>query len=123
MESIQRRLVSLMMICMVGLASVPASAEEMLDDQINNRPSALAMFGDAIIARPMLLALTTGGLAVFLVTLPFSALGRNMGEAGKMLVVGPAKATFLRCLGCTATQDEWKDAKVASHSGNTATSN
>lgn len=112
MESIQRRLVALLMIFTVGMASLPAVADEMLDDQINTRPSAMAMLGDAIIARPMLLALTIGGTAIFLVTLPFSALGGNVGEAGKTLVVGPAKSTFTRCIGCTQTQDEWKNKQV-----------
>lgn len=111
MESIQRRLFALLMSLMVGLASVPASAE-IADDQVNARPSATAMFGDAILARPLLLALTAGGTAIFLATLPFSALGGNAGEAGKTLVLGPAKSTFLRCLGCTAAQDEWKDKRT-----------
>jgi hypothetical protein len=38
---------------------------------------------------------------VYVATLPFSLLGGNAGEAGKVLVVGPAEATFVRCLGCT----------------------
>ena len=112
MESIQRRLIALVMIFMVSLASLPAAAEEMLDDQINQRPSAMAMFGDAVLARPMLLVLTVGGTALFIATLPFSALGGNVKESAKMLVVGPAKSTFTRCLGCTATQDEWKNKQM-----------
>jgi hypothetical protein len=69
--------------------------------EVTEEPSALAMFGDAAIARPLGLALTVIGAATFLVTLPFSALGGNVGEAGKVLVVGPAEATFVRCLGCS----------------------
>jgi len=118
MEFIQRRLVALMMIFMVGMASLPAAADEMLDDQINQRPSAGAMVLDALIARPLLLALTTAGLGLFVVTLPFSALGGTVAETGKTLVAGPAKATFLRCLGCTKTQDEWKNKEVISSSTN-----
>lgn len=113
MEFIQRRLLALLLSLMVGMASVPASANENLDDQVNNRPSASAMLTDAAIARPLLLVLTVGGTALFLATLPFSALGGNVTEAGKMLVVGPAKQTFLRCLGCTATQDAWKNKQMA----------
>ncbi len=66
-------------------------------------PSALAMTGDAVFARPALLAMTVVGGAVYLVSLPFSLLGGNAAEAGKVLVVDPAKATFVRCLGCTMT--------------------
>lgn len=69
--------------------------------QVDEDPSALAMVGDAIIARPLGLAFTVIGAATYLVTLPFSLAGGNAGEAGKVLVVGPAEATFVRCLGCT----------------------
>lgn len=113
MESIQRRLLALFVSLMIGVVSVPASADENLDDQINNRPSATAMAADAFFARPLLAVLTAGGTVVFLASLPFSALGGNVTEAGKMLVIGPAKQTFLRCLGCTATQHEWKNKQVA----------
>lgn len=68
---------------------------------IEEKPSALAMTGDLVVARPFLLAMTVLGTATYLVSLPFSLLGGNAGEAGKTLVVGPAKATFVRCLGCT----------------------
>jgi len=112
MVSIQRRLTALFMSLMLGLAAVPASAEEMLDDQINNRPSAMAMLGDAVVARPMLLAGTLIGTGLFVVTLPFSALGGNVQEAADTLVVGLAKSTFTRCLGCTETQDKWKDSQT-----------
>lgn len=70
---------------------------------IDEEPSALAMTGDALLVRPALLATTIIGSAVYLVSLPFSALGGNAAEAGEVLVVGPARATFVRCLGCTRT--------------------
>lgn len=68
---------------------------------VDESPSALAMTGDAVFIRPVLLATTVVGSAVYLVSLPFSLLGGNAKEAGEVLVVGPAKATFVRCLGCT----------------------
>ena len=46
-----------------------------------------------------MLTSTVVGLATFIVTLPFSALGGNIGEAGNTLVVEPAKYTFVRPLG------------------------
>lgn len=113
MELVKRRLIALLMTAAVGLASVPVSAEEILDDQINDRPTTLAMIGDAVIARPMLLGITVLGAGLFLVTLPFSALGGNVGEAAKTMVGGPGKSTFFRCMGCTETQDEWKDRQQA----------
>jgi hypothetical protein len=69
--------------------------------QVDDEPSALAMTGDAIIARPLGVVFTAVGAVLYVVTLPFSLAGGNAKEAGKELVVGPAKATFVRCLGCT----------------------
>ncbi|BBP62129.1 multidrug transporter [Pseudomonas sp. St316] len=63
-------------------------------------PPAFAMLGDLLIARPLLLAATVIGTGAFVVSLPFTALGGGVGDAGKALVVDPAKATFVRCLGC-----------------------
>ncbi|MGH8493262.1 MAG: hypothetical protein ACRERR_09185 [Moraxellaceae bacterium] len=120
MELVKRRLIALLMTAAVGLASVPASAEEILDDQINERPTTLAMMGDAVLARPMLLAITTLGAGLFLVTLPFSALGGNVKEAANTLVIGPGKSTFTRCLGCTEVQDEWNDRQQAISASGTA---
>ena len=66
----------------------------------DERPTAINMVGDAVV-RPLMLVATVAGTALFAVTLPFSLLGGNAGEAGKVLVVEPFKITFLRCLGCT----------------------
>ena len=113
MEFIQRRLVALLVSLTVGLASIPASADQISDDPMAaERPGAAAMLADAVLARPLLLGLTAAGTGLFVISLPFSALGGNTGEAAKMLVVGPAKSTCLRCLGCTDTQDRWKKKAV-----------
>lgn len=63
-------------------------------------PPAYAMLGDLLIARPLLIAATVIGAGAFVVSLPFTALGGNVGEAGQALVVDPGKAAFVRCLGC-----------------------
>ncbi|MBT2340216.1 MULTISPECIES: multidrug transporter [Pseudomonas] len=83
-------------------ASLPAVANGGSGDSrytIQN-PPAYAMIGDLLIARPLLLAATVIGAGAFVVALPFTALGGGVGDAGKALVVDPAKATFVRCLGC-----------------------
>jgi len=90
------RLLTATTLSLVLLAPQLSVAQEAVED-----PSALAMAGDAIIARPLGLAFTAVGAVLYVVTLPFSLAGGNAGEAGKELVVGPAKATFVRCLGCT----------------------
>lgn len=78
------------------MLGMPAAQAAELDE-----PTALAMMGDLVIARPAGVLVTALGTAAFVVSLPFSALGGNVGEAAEHLVVGPAKATFVRCLGCT----------------------
>lgn len=79
---------------------LPGAGHASAYDDHDRTPSAIAMTGDALLIRPILLATTVVGTGVFLVSLPFSALGGNVGEAGKVLVLGPAEATFVRCLGC-----------------------
>lgn len=68
---------------------------------VQEEPTALAMTGDAIFARPVLFTMTVVGSAVYVLSLPFSLLGNNAEEAAEVLVLGPASATFVRCLGCT----------------------
>ena len=68
---------------------------------VEEAPSPLAMTGDAIFVRPVMLAVTVVGAAVFIISSPFSALGGNMSEAWDQLVDGPFETTFVRCLGCT----------------------
>jgi len=66
----------------------------------DEEPSAGAMAVDAVVARPLLLVTTILGAGLYVVSLPFSLLGGNAADAGNALVVGPAKSTFVRCLGC-----------------------
>ena len=86
---------------MAFLLSFPKIAFANSSSVVVEKPSALAMSGDLIVARPVLLVITAIGTAVFLISLPFSLLGGNAGEAGKTLVLGPGESTFVRCLGCT----------------------
>ena len=44
-----------------------------------------AMLGDLIIARPLLIGATAIGVVAFVVSLPFTALGGNVAEAGEAL--------------------------------------
>ncbi len=68
--------------------------------EATGKPSSGAMIADLTIARPLLLVATAVGLTAYVASLPFSLAGGNAAEAGKTLVVGPAKTTFVRCLGC-----------------------
>ncbi|MGD2136915.1 MAG: hypothetical protein PVJ66_00790 [Gammaproteobacteria bacterium] len=68
-------------------------------DQVNPEPSGGAMLADMVLMRPFMLVSTVVGVASFVVTLPFSALGGNVDEAGRKMVLEPAKYTFVRPLG------------------------
>ena len=57
------------------------------------------MVVDAILVRPLGLCAVVLGAGLFIISLPFSALGKNVKEAGQKLVVAPAKFTFTRPLG------------------------
>ncbi|WP_085580904.1 MULTISPECIES: multidrug transporter [unclassified Pseudomonas] len=93
-------------------ASLPARATEGGSGDpryaIQN-PPAYAMIGDLLIARPLLTVATVIGAGVFVVSLPFTALGGGIGDAGEALVVAPAKAAFARCLGCTGEGFEQRE--------------
>ncbi len=114
MSLFPRRAFATLTLLVASVTATPSFAEAM-DDQINQRPSTGAMVLDALVARPMLMAMTLGGTAVFVITLPFSALGGNVEESAKALVVGPAKNTFTRCMGCTEVQDALKHREIANN--------
>ena len=83
-------------VCLMQPAIAYADASE-------SRAPGLYMAADVLIARPALLALTLVGTALYVVSLPFSVIGGNTAEAAEVLVAGPARATFTRCLGCVGS--------------------
>ena len=56
-------------------------------------------FIDAIFYRPVGLVSIPVGAVLFVLTIPFSAIGGNVGNSFDNLVVTPAKFTFVRPLG------------------------
>ena len=90
---------------MLFAAMAPVTAQAAESSKLD-RPGEMAMIGDAVFARPLLLVSTVVGAGLYVVTLPFSLLGGNPGEAGEVLVLNPGKNTFVRCLGCTPAQHE-----------------
>jgi uncharacterized membrane protein YhhN len=92
-----------------GLLTLPAHADVAQQNSSGdplytaNAPKAFSMIGDLLIARPLLIGATAIGAVAFLVSLPFTAAGGNIGEAGKALVLEPGEAAFVRCLGCTTS--------------------
>ncbi|MEE9551727.1 MAG: multidrug transporter [Gammaproteobacteria bacterium] len=81
--------------------AAPAYAGQNSNDEDNDyKPTAEQLIIDGLIFRPLYLAGTIVGTGVFIVTLPFSLLGGNVGDAGEKLIIEPANATFNNCLGC-----------------------
>jgi len=103
------RSLALVLAMTTGLSALPAHGETSQSDASGDplysveAPPGYAMIGDLLVARPFLIGATAVGTAVFLVTLPFSALGGNVKESAQSLVGEPGKAAFVRCLGCTTS--------------------
>ncbi|MCH4563887.1 hypothetical protein MKP05_12210 [Halomonas sp. EGI 63088] len=99
----KRRILMASVLALVSiLGSTPALSQA--QQRLEAQPSGGAMVADALLARPLLFVATLGGTAVFLVSLPFSALGGNVDAAAEALIKTPAEATFRRCLGCTVSR-------------------
>lgn len=79
------------------LAASLAFGQESSSTVAKTDPAAMTM--DLVLARPGGFLATLAGSAVFVVSLPFSALGGNTNEAWDSLVVTPAVYTFKRPLG------------------------
>ena len=67
---------------------------------VDESPNEFAMVGDLLVARPIGVVMTVGGVVVWLVSLPFTLMAGHASEAAETLMLGPAQATFVRCLGC-----------------------
>ena len=82
------------LICMPFATS--ALAQEYFEAK---EPGGGDMMYDLVVLRPVGLVATVVGSAVWLVSLPFSAAGDNVGTATQKLVKDPASFTFSRPLG------------------------
>jgi len=80
-------------------APVMATSSVATGEAGEQHPSAASMAADAVLVRPLGVAATAIGAALFVVSLPFTAIAGNVGEAGHALVVAPARMTFDRPLG------------------------
>ncbi|MTI14601.1 hypothetical protein E1189_16480 [Sansalvadorimonas verongulae] len=90
----------------ITLSTAPAFASSGQTQAQTENPSFFAMTGDMLIARPLMLATTIVGGAIFIVSSPFSAMGGNISGAADTLVKKPFDATFKRCLGCSFPSEE-----------------
>ena len=101
-----KREIALVLVALMLAPSVFAQSSS-----IDEKPNAFAMAGDLVVARPIGLVMTAVGGAAFIVSLPFTALAGSVSESAESLVLGPAKETFVRCLGCRVSGYSYKDAE------------
>ncbi|MFW6081992.1 MAG: hypothetical protein ACOC7W_08755 [Desulfosalsimonas sp.] len=94
-----KKLIFFLLISALAAGPFAPSAPAYEVDADNVPRDGTAMAVDAFAARPLGFASTVLGAATFVVSLPFSALGKNVGQAYDRLVVTPARYTFDRPLG------------------------
>ena len=90
-----------LVIFMISVLLIAPLASTALADEYFERedPSGGMMIFDFIVVRPVGIVATVVGSVFYVVSLPFSLLGDNSGEAGEALVKEPAAYTFKRPLG------------------------
>jgi len=94
-----RQLLAIFTVVAVAVTFMTPPALAGSGDAVIDDASADAMIFDLVFLRPAGLVAIVGGSVVFVLSLPFSALGENVGEAAEKLVVAPTRFTFARPLG------------------------
>ena len=99
MKRLNRKLVTYLLTFVITMShmSMVSARTNFYEDA--EEPTAGEMLADTVLVRVPMFVATVVGVVTFVVTLPFSALGGNVDEAGKTLVIEPAEYTFLRPLG------------------------
>jgi hypothetical protein len=77
------------------------NTEAAFSSEADTTPSSGAIAADIVLLRPLGLAGTVLGTALFIVGLPFEAISGDISGPAKRLVAQPAKFTFTRPLGET----------------------
>lgn len=90
----------MILLCLISLIITPLGASA-LASPVKNPPEigADTMVADFFVVRPLQLASLIMGTGVFIVSLPFSALGNNVDQAYDMMMKEPAQLLFKRPLG------------------------
>jgi len=91
---------SMILLLIAAMIFIPFGTSVLAQSKtMDNNVSAEAMTADLLVVRPLGIVATVVGSAIFIVSLPFSALGGNTKTACRKLVQDPAKFTFKRPLG------------------------
>ena len=95
----QKHSIRKLFVAAAATAALAVPPMALADAYIDEGPTFGTMVVDGVLVRPLGLGATVLGAAAWVVTLPFSALGGNVGEAANKLVMEPARFTFTRPLG------------------------
>ena len=87
--------------CVIALAV--ATTTDTFGRDVTSNFESIAV--DAVVARPCWLVATLVGTALFVATLPVSAMSRSVNKTARTLVAKPAQATFTRPLGDFSSLD------------------
>ena len=91
---------SIIIVLAAALVFIPFATAALAGTYTNKEDiDAGAMAADFLFARPIGIVSVVAGAAVFIVSLPFSALGGNVKDAAQKLVKDPINFTFKRPLG------------------------
>ena len=91
---------STVLLLIITLIFIPFGTSALAKGQtVDEENSGALMTADLLLARPLGIVATALGCAVFVVSLPFSALGGNTKQAAQKLLKEPASFTFTRPLG------------------------
>jgi hypothetical protein len=98
LKSVKKALVVLMTsIFIVSFMPISSVCASNIDEPFDGTSGAMAV--DLLLVRPVGLAASIVGAALFIVSLPFSALGGNSEAAAEKLINEPVFFTFQRPLG------------------------
>ncbi len=93
----------LTLICTVAISASGVSYTRGADNKQTysrtDSDAGVAVVADTLVARPLCLATTVVGSAIFIISLPVAAASKSVKQTAHTLVVRPAKATFTRPLG------------------------
>ena len=98
-EWIKRTLVVFTVVAMVFTTTGFSALGQDRGLKLDNKAPAESMIADFAVMRPLGIGATVVGTAFFIVSLPFSALGKNTGAAWDKMVADPFNFTFARPLG------------------------
>lgn len=82
-----------------GRSEAPSSATTGSPSRGGDGTDPMEVAADALVVRPLGLAATAVGAAIFVVALPFAAISGDVDRTGQVLVGKPARFTFRRRLG------------------------